>query len=292
MTPTTTTRARATGRLAAALAAADRGWPVFPLLPGRKTPASSMTNWEARATTDLDAILRWWLRRPVDNVAIACGPARLVVVDLDLAKDPGSPFRSGWDVLVDLADAHGQTIPDTFTVETASGGRHLYYQAPDGTALRNTARRIGPLVDTRAGGGYVVASGSVFDGRLYHLATDRPVAELPAWLTALSAPPAPAQAPLPRRSGRVAAADRYAAVALADELDRIHCAGPGRRNEALNHAAYYLARHVAVGRLTRHTVERELQAAGEANTDQGPRGVAATIRSALNAGLRRYGAAT
>jgi hypothetical protein len=215
-----------------------------------------------------------------------------VILDLDVAKAGGCHHGCGWDVLIDLADANGQAVPETFTVETAGGGRHLYFAAPPGPELRNTAGRIGPLIDTRAGGGYVVAAGSAIDGRPYRVLDDRPAVELPAWLAALSASPPPTPAPPVRRSGRVEAGDRYAAVALADELDRIHRAGPGQRNEALNHAAYYLARHIAAGRLTRHTVETELQAAGEANTDQGPRGVAATIRSALNAGLRRYGAAT
>jgi hypothetical protein len=282
---------RTTHYFVAALAAAERGWPAFPLMISRKTPGAGMTRWEERATTDPETIRRWWERRSYSNIAIATGPARLVVVDLDVAKASDSRYACGCDVLVDLADANGQPMPETFTVETASGGVHLYFTAPAGSELRNTAGRIGPLIDTRAGGGYVVAAGSTVDGGLYRIIDDRPAVELPAWLAALSAPPPPATPIRPERA-RVAAGDRYAAAALTEELDRIHRAGPGERNAALNHAAFYLARHVAAGRLPRHLVEHELQITGEANTDQGPRGVAATIRSALNAGLRRYGAAS
>ncbi|MDI1466273.1 bifunctional DNA primase/polymerase, partial [Catellatospora sp. KI3] len=48
--------------MAAALAAARKGWHVFPLIPGAKEPAVS--RWEQRATTDPDRIRRCW----------SCGP--------------------------------------------------------------------------------------------------------------------------------------------------------------------------------------------------------------------------
>ena len=55
----------------------------------------------------------------------------------------------------------------TYTVKTPTGGLHLYYTAPDGPEIRNSAGKIGPLIDVRAGGGYVLAAGSVLDERAY-----------------------------------------------------------------------------------------------------------------------------
>ncbi|MFC7591275.1 bifunctional DNA primase/polymerase [Nonomuraea antimicrobica] len=70
-----------------ALAAARRGWHVFPVAIGDKPPAKGFTDWGANATTDPDLIRRWWTRAPY-NIGIACGPSGLVVVDLDTQK-PG-----------------------------------------------------------------------------------------------------------------------------------------------------------------------------------------------------------
>jgi hypothetical protein len=279
-------------RLHAALAAAQRGWPVFPLRPGQKRPRSELTGWKARATTDPARIEHWWTRHPDDNIAIATGPAGLVVVDLDLAQ-PDEPrpdewpnARGGTDIFDALATRHGHPTGATWTVATAGGGRHLYYLAPqEGGPWRNTTGRIGWHIDTRASGGYVVAAGSIVKGRPYTVIHDRPPAALPGWLAQPAAPPAvppvaPADSQAPKASG-------YGAVALAGEVQRVLAAPHGQRNAALNRAAWNLARHIATGHMTRAEVEAALCAAGAAAGGQTPAGVAATIRSAIDARLRR-----
>jgi len=278
-------------RLRAALAAANRGWPVFPLRPGQKRPRSELTEWETRATVDHETITGWWRRHPDDNIAIATGPGGLVVVDLDVAhpdekQPPDHPgARGGLDVFAVLAAEHPNVPGSTWTVETASGGRHLYFRAPAcGGPWRNTAGRLGWHIDTRAGGGYVLAAGSVVGGRPYTVIHDQPPVELPAWmaqrLTPPAAPaPAPAPALAPRRRG-------YAPAALAGEVQRVLDAPVGQRNAALNRAAWNLARHIATGILDRGDVEAALQVAGEAAGGQTSAGVAATIRSAIETRLR------
>ena len=109
------------------------------------------------------------------NIGIACGPSRLVVVDLDthghLPEDwrqlPG--IRDGRDVLAQLAEWAGKPWPSTYMVATANGGWHLYFTAPEGGGIRNSASLLGPLVDVRGAGGYVVAAGSRVDGKPYEL---------------------------------------------------------------------------------------------------------------------------
>ncbi|WP_245704040.1 bifunctional DNA primase/polymerase, partial [Streptomyces lushanensis] len=85
--------------LSATLAAAERGWHVFPLRPGDKRPAlhgstacprtgdcaAGHRKWEDRATTDPARIRRAWSVRPF-NIGIATGPSGLLVVDLDMPK--------------------------------------------------------------------------------------------------------------------------------------------------------------------------------------------------------------
>lgn len=275
----------------AALSAVARGWPVFPLLPGIKRPRPELTGWETKATLDRDRILRWWFRHPDDNVAIATGPARLVVVDLDRARPGETPppewpqASSGADVLAELADCHGMPVEATWTVATPSGGRHLYYRAPKaGGPWRNTAGRLGWHIDTRAAGGYVVAAGSSVEGKPYAVVDDAPPASLPSWiarLLRLPASDAPVRVPRPRRRAG------YATAALRGEVQRVLDARPGERNAALNRAAWNLARHIATGLLDRSVVEAALYEAGVAVGGQTAAGVRATVRSAIDARLAR-----
>ena len=67
--------------------------------------------------------------------------------------------RDGRDVLAQLAEWAGKPWPSTYMVATANGGWHLYFTAPEGSGIRNSASLLGPQVDVRAAGGYVVAAG-------------------------------------------------------------------------------------------------------------------------------------
>ena len=167
----------------------------------------------------------------------------------------------------------------------AKVGRHLYFRAPAaGGPWRNTAGRIGWHIDTRAQGGYVVAAGSLVDGRPYKLIHDPEPIELPARLADLLTPPASPSPAAGRDQARTARG--YAPAALAGEVERVLDAPVGQRNAALNRAAWNLARHIVTGVLDRADVEAALQVAGEAAGGQTPAGVAATIRSAIDARLR------
>lgn len=110
--------------LIAAVAAADRGWHVFPVTAGEKIPC--VRNWEQRATTDRRQLCRWWSGSSRKNVGIAVGKSGLVVVDLDPARGEDPPpewagARHGHDVLARLAARAGQPFPgDTYTVASPS----------------------------------------------------------------------------------------------------------------------------------------------------------------------------
>ncbi|WP_217201634.1 bifunctional DNA primase/polymerase [Streptomyces buecherae] len=260
--------------LAAALDAAARGWPVFPLRPRDKRPtghaerrcprtgacATGHRTWEQRATTDPATIREAWSLRPF-NIGIATGPANLVVVDLDQPKG-NADAPSGAANLLALCERAGQVIPRTYRVRTASGGWHLYFTAPPGARLTNTAGRLGPLIDTRAWGGYVVAASSATPRGAYQAAGPGPVAPLPAWLherlTARQASRVLMSGPAPDR------ASRYATAALEAERAAVAGAVEGTRNATLLRAARALGRLVASGDLPRHVVEEALKGAGEA----------------------------
>ncbi|MGC4818527.1 bifunctional DNA primase/polymerase [Micromonospora sp. DT63] len=297
-----------------ALAAAARGWHVFPLRPNDKRPAfpdhpadactgrdprcrNGHTGWEARATIDPDRIRRGWASTPY-GVGIACGPSGLLVVDLDVRKpDQVAPTRfagylDGWPVLADLCADAGQPVPtDTHTVTTGGGGAHLYFRHPaTGPALRNTAGErgngLGWLVDTRAHGGYVVAAGSTVAGRPYAVARDLPVADLPGWLAERLAPaPLPPQRPvavdLP--SGRAGA---YLDAAIGRQLDHLRHAAEGERNHTLYVSAVALGQLAAGGALSvdqaAAPLEQTALSIGLSRFE-----TLRTIRSGLAAGARR-----
>lgn len=295
--------------LTAALAAAARGWHVFPLKPGTKYPAlhrkdrcprtascrDGHQGWEQRATTDPDRIRAAWAHGPF-NIGIATGPSRLVVVDLDTAKPGDTPpaewhipgVRDGQDVLAVLADRHGQPIPvDTLTVATPSGGLHLYYRAPDHVELRNTAGTLGWKVDTRAHGGYVVAPGSTLVNGRYRYTVDDQPHPLPTWLAGLLRPAPPA--PAPSQPVRVAPGrrSRYVDAAVSLECEKVTNARDGQRNASLYVAAKALGQLVAGGALREDDAVNELFSAAWKHISVGAYSQSqamATIRSGLNAG--------
>jgi Bifunctional DNA primase/polymerase, N-terminal len=299
----------------AALAAAERGWHVFPLRPGTKLPAlhghddcpgtgpctTGHQGWEQRATTYCERIRTAWARA-FYNIGLATGPSGLCVIDLDTLK-PGETIRPEWarhnatcgeDVLAMLAEQAGQELPgDTLTVRTPSAGLHLYYTAPEGVALRKTegdrGNGLGWKIDTRAWGGYMVAPGSIVDGRPYEYLCDRDPAPLPAWLaerlTPAPLPPAPVT-PLRPTIGR----SRYLDAALRAEAAKVHRAPRSQRNATLYAAAVALGQLVAGGPLTEAEHQSVLLSAATRHISEGAyseRQARQTIASGLRAGANR-----
>jgi hypothetical protein len=161
--------------LTTALDYADRGYMVFPCVPGEKKPLTSRGLLDA--TTDALQIEAWWTQYPNANIGIAT--TGLIVIDIDGADN--SWLADDVDKQTDLA--HVVSL-------TPSGGRHHIFRQPEGKNWRNTASRIAPKVDTRANGGYIVAPPSVVSGKPYRWAPgmelSMPAVELPqppAWLT-------------------------------------------------------------------------------------------------------------
>lgn len=153
-----------------ALALAQQGYRVFPLRPNKKTPLLP-GNWRTLATTNPEQIKRWWTENPDANIGRPTDGE--VVIDVDP--------RNGGDVSIE-ALLLCEDFPKTARISTWSGGAHILYRQPPGAALRSSKNRLGDGLDIKANGGYVVAPGSIIDGKPYRYENGRDVAEAPEWL--------------------------------------------------------------------------------------------------------------
>lgn len=235
---------------------AAQSWPVLPLAPGRKTPAANCDacrqpghthhgcpcRVEGRwchgfhaATLEAGRIQRWWTDNPRFGVGVSCGPARLVVIDIDAHSQPLPPrdrvlpgipmpddvdlsgLATGFHTLAVLAALRGVASPadDTATlrVRTPSGGLHVWYRGVDGRRWQcstgsSSGRALAWQVDVRAHGGYIIAPGTTTTAGSYTPLPGAPLpAPLPAWLAYelertghLAGASLPAQRPVPPRA--------------------------------------------------------------------------------------------
>ena len=158
----------------AALAYARRGVPVFPCEPSGKKPLTHDGFWDA--SVDPDVVGRWWSRWPAANVGVPTGErSGLLVLDVD-------PRDGGAASLTELEEAFGP-LPRTTRARTGGGGEHVFFRYPGeaGGEVRNSASWLGPGLDVRGEGGYVVVPPSRTGGE-YRWTHRAPLVEAPAWL--------------------------------------------------------------------------------------------------------------
>lgn len=181
-----------------ALAYAKAGIPVFPCVPGGKTPLTA--NGFHDATTDPEIVAGWWRWRPEANIATPTGTGTFDVLDVDLR-----PNGSGYPAY-HQAKAAGLLDGWIRAVRTPSGGLHLHYP---GTEQRNGSL-VGLHLDFRGAGGYVLLPPSLGQckaySRRYELLEVRTGPGRPldwAAVTALLQPPTPRREPVAasRRDG-------------------------------------------------------------------------------------------
>ena len=314
---------------AAAIDNAAHGWCVFPLAAGGKLPIfhskdrcrghgicrDGHQGWQERATRDEAQIHRWWAGTKPWNVGIACGPSGLLIVDLDVterspadqqsddAPVPGhsaDPAHDAAAELARLAFEHGETLPDTFSVATPSGGRHHYFRAPSDLDLTISQGRLGPGIDTRGRGGLVVAAGSIRPDGGYRVIRAGPVADLPGWLAGLLVP-SPVRPPHPVEGRDRVLSERrahaYLATVIGSRTAEVRDATVGSRQWTLKVAARRLGQFVGGGELGEREAYRLLYDAARVHLGvegMDHREIDATIRGGMSYGRNapiRLGAA-
>lgn len=165
---------------------ADAGMPVFPLYgvrevngilydlltaqPATKEDGSGKRpkgSWPDQATTDHSEIDRWFDEDEWANYGVKLGSG-LLVVDCDTFEE-AEQFEEA------LAAESGDWV-HTFKVRTARG-MHYYFQGDSRTF------KLGPDVDLKAAGGYVVGPGCrSWSGAYYEPRSDLELTQAPDWI--------------------------------------------------------------------------------------------------------------
>lgn len=229
---------------------------VFPLSPGTKVPLKGSHGLKD-ASADCDVARARWTETPTANIGIATGAASgFWALDVD-------PKHGGNKSLAGIMDQHGRP-PPTVSVHTPSGGLHLWFRWPKGIEIRNSAGRVGPGIDVRGEGGYVVCPPSALSTggryRWVEPAAGR-IAEAPWWLVQLTLPPRKE-----RVNGRDGATirhggfDSYIAGAIRDELAQLARARDGTRNHQLNRTAFAVGQFVKAGAVPEDWAVQKLEA--------------------------------
>lgn len=157
--------------LQGALDLAERGFHLHPL--DQKRPL--LSDWPDLATRDAAQLRAWSEQYPGCGFGIVPGKSGHFVLDLDR--------KGGRDGVAELEKLQAELaieLPNTLSVATANGGVHVYLAGNSRNAVN-----LRPGLDVRGDNGFVVAPGSVVDGREYRI-----IGDVDAWETIPDAPPA------------------------------------------------------------------------------------------------------
>ena len=165
------TTANISDKLSFARMYAKHNFSIFPCKVNSKTPA--IKGWKDAATSEREVIQAWWTENPEYNIGVVAD--KHIVLDVDIKPD------GSIDGFASLENH--PALPDTFTVDTPSGGKHYYFAADDAANL-TICQGFEPGLDIRAGGkGYSLGVGSSIDGVSY--TTDSNYSDLalpPSWV--------------------------------------------------------------------------------------------------------------
>lgn len=196
--------------LSSALAYAERGWAVIPLHTPKgigcscnRSDCKSIGKHPRTkrglkdASIDEITIRRWWGMWPDANIGIVTGAVSGIVgIDVD-------PRHGGEDTVRELGDRLPSNTP---WVTTGSGGLHILYRHPGGHVPCDASGKLGPGIDVRGDGGYLVAAPSLHQSGMryaWEQPYTTPLADLPSWIKPKLSGPKPRTAPSVVDTGEV-----------------------------------------------------------------------------------------
>lgn len=272
-----------------ALSYIKRGWPCFPCRHADETTdnfdpetgevevlkvKTPITSNGFKAATRFKHILeRWWRDNPDAMIGVPTGAQiNAWVLDID-------PRHNGNETLAALETEYGD-LPATLTATTASGGKHFYFRHMPGVRNRGN---LGPGIDVRGDGGYVIAPGSVTAaGGRYEWDNDLEPVDAPSWLLDLVVR---REQPVTVHHGTAHTNSAYVNAAVDRELSELAGEPMGNRNNRLNDAAFSLGTFVGAGALAESEARALLQDVARSWGRDWAR-CAKTIENGLAAGKR------
>ena len=156
------------------IAAAGRGWRLFPVKAGQKAPPL-LPDWPVKASCDTDCLEEWEREFPGANWALACGPDSGVYV-LDIDGPDGKASVEAWA-------RRGWNLPET-RIHKTSRGQHQLFKWPSGFVFTISAGKLGAGLDERGDRGYILIPPSFHpSGHRYTCENEAvPLADVPQWL--------------------------------------------------------------------------------------------------------------
>jgi hypothetical protein len=254
---------------------------VFPVRPGSKVPA--ITGWQTSVR-----LLEMWpaVERGINRWGAPAGPVNgWWVLDVDI--------RHGGDLsLALLCDQHpgfSEMLDRAHCVMTPSGGFHYYFKWSALCAgIKNTAGKLGPGLDIRTEGGYVLVPPTAGYVARRDSAGGLILEDAPAWLLEkLGGGFAGPAKPKAGSSGEEPIRDtfNYAARAMASAIEEVQTAADGTRDHTMNRNAYNLGRLIEPCGLDRDKVVDEfITACIEAGYT--PHKVTDCVNRAVDAGMQ------
>lgn len=259
------------------------GWHVYPM--SRRTKAGCFKGASEAATCDLDTIETWSREFPDCNWRVVVGPSGLFGLDVDR---PGTHAADGFSALSDLVSRNAPLPPRPMTRTGGSGGAALFFRH-NGEALRGMSGVPAPGLDPHRGRQAIVippshhpVTGGSYTWRSGCAPWEINPPPIPAWLSALLAPPPEPETP---RHSFNPTSDR-AQRALMKAMHLVQDAPAGTANVMLNKQAFRIGRWCGGGFIATAEAEDAMLHAASRRSIPLPE-ARATIRSGLRAGQRQ-----
>lgn len=240
--------------IATALAAAEHGYFVFPIVV-RDDEKVPIIAWKTGASRDPDKIaaMPWG---DANLIGIACEPSGIVVVDLDVRGEFEESFPADlfaeWQDLVASHWSEDDAPPaehDPPWVESWHGGVHVYLRADPELEMGCGSGDVAPNIDIRGIGGIIVCYAD-------NLPSVEDLPPVPSWLWELNRKASdhltPKSPPADEKFAPGEAGTRYGLAGLQNEVDAIRAswdAADGGFNHALNRSSYSIGQLVGGGEL-------------------------------------------